>query len=108
MDKKPATKKPSLDLGSLIGPLQQVALQIKQRLTFIIILLVAGLLLYSVLLVSSTLSLATDEAYREEQLGKRINSSFDKETIDKIDNLTISSESSSIALPAGRRNPFTD
>lgn len=101
-------KTASLSLDAIFSPIAKALVPIRRRLSFIVALAAIGALIYSFSVVSTILSRSDDEAYRQEQLSSRINSNFDKATIDKINGLTVSSEGASIDLPAGRRNPFVN
>jgi hypothetical protein len=102
-DKK---KSISLDLHSFQEALNKFLYPIRVHSTFLLTLIALALVAYSVIIISGAIQQTDDLQYREEQSANRIKSTFDKETIKKIDNLRISTDSSSIDLPDGRRNPF--
>jgi hypothetical protein len=102
-DKK---KSVSLDLKSVRKLTDKFLYPVRTHATFLLSLISLGLIAYSVIIISGTIQQTDDPKYREEQSANRIKSTFDKETIKKIDNLRNSSDSSSIDLPDGRRNPF--
>lgn len=75
----------------------------------IIVLLVA--ISYVVYVMNDTLSNTRDQAYYEQRLGESLKANFDKDTIQKIQNLQKSDEHSAIPpeIPAGTRtNPFAE
>jgi hypothetical protein len=102
-DKK---KNISLDLQSLRKISDKFLYPVRAHSTFLLVMISLGLIAYSVIIISGTIQQTDDPTYREEQSANRIKSTFDKETIKKIDNLRNSNDSSSIDLPDGRRNPF--
>lgn len=106
MADKEKKKSTSLDLRSLRKLTDRLLSPVRQHSTFLLVMISLGLVAYSVIIISGALQQTDDPAYREEQSANRIKSTFDKETIKKIDNLRISTDSSSIDLPDGRRNPF--
>lgn len=98
--------KPQLDLRSLSHSFGTITKPIAKHMTFLLIIASAGILIYAILVVQTIITPQDDTDYRQQQQSSRINGSFDQETIDKINNLRASSESSTVELPAGRRNPF--
>lgn len=109
-EKTTAKKKPSLnlDMAGLKKSLSGILYPIRAHSTFLLSIISLGFIAYSVIMISSIIQQTDDQQYRDKQSTNRIKSTFDKDTIQKIDNLRNSSDSSSIDLPAGRRNPFTN
>ena len=101
-----AKKNLSLDTKSIIISLRRFLSEIVRRSTVIIIVASIGILIYSVMVVQSIIAHQEDGEYRLKQQSNRISGNFDKDTIDKVNNLRASSEDSAIVLPGGRRNPF--
>lgn len=99
-------KNSSLNLLALRKAVDKFLSPVRSHSTFLLTLISLGLVAYSVIIISGAIQQTDDPQYREEQSADRIKSTFDKETIKKIDNLRISTDSSSIDLPDGRRNPF--
>ena len=91
---------------SIKSSLQQASTLVTKHSTVILMVAAISVLIYSILNVRMIIMLQDDTAYRVKQSANRINGNFDKETINKINNLKASSDSSSIELPQGRRNPF--
>lgn len=78
---------------------------------FIFTVLLLGGLTVAVYLVDGTLTGQTDQEYYDQKLRESLNASFDKNTIDKIENLQKSDEHSAAPpeLPPGARtNPFAE
>lgn len=64
-----------------------------------------------VYLVDSALRSSTDSSYRDKRLSEILKSDFDKETIQKIENLQKSDEASTAPTtpaPGARTNPFAE
>lgn len=105
-------KKNTPSLNSLDVKKNALALlkPVTNHLTFMVIVASIGVLIYSVMVVSTILSNQNDEEYRTSRAKDRIIGSFESEaeTIKKINNLNTSSENSSIQLPAGRVSPFNN
>ena len=105
-DKK--AKSSFLDLHALTKYTDKILYPIRAHSNFLMTLVALGLLAYSVIMISTIMQQRDDQAYREKQSVNRIKSTFDKDTIRKVDNLRNSNDGSSIDLPAGRRNPFVN
>lgn len=95
-----------ITLLSIKTSLQRVTNPITKHLTVIIVVAAIGVLIYSILTVRMIVMLQDDAVYRQKQSENRINGNFDKQTITKVNNLKVSSDTSTIDLPQGRRNPF--
>jgi spermidine/putrescine-binding protein len=68
--------------------------------------LAMGTLIYCVYSIQQVFNLPVDQGYYDQQQVKNTRSSFDKTTIDKVRQLhTI--DDSTVTLPVGRINPFT-
>ena len=102
------TPKASIDLQAIKKLGDTILAPVRKHSTFILSLIALGLIIYSAMMVTMIIQRGDDTAYRDEQAVDRISSSFDKQTIQKIDNLRNSADNSSIDLPGGRRNPFTN
>lgn len=98
----------SLDLQALKVLGDRLTAPIRKHSSFILSIIALSLIAYSAIMVTMIIQRSDDPQYRDEQSVDRISSSFDKQTIQKVDNLRNSAENSSIELPAGRRNPFTN
>ena len=106
--KKKTSSSLTLDAHSLKTLGDRVTGPIRKHSSFIMWMLALGLIIYSAIMVTMIIQRSDDQDYRNEQAKDRISSSFDKQTIQKVDNLRNSNDNSSIELPAGRRNPFTN
>lgn len=95
-----------ITLLSIKTSLQKVTDPIAKHSAVIIMVAAMSVLIYSILTVRDIIMFQDDTAYRQEQSVNRINGTFDKETITKINNLKASSDNTTIELPQGRRNPF--
>lgn len=106
-DKNPSQeiKPPKPSLAEQLGGISKL---LKSNLSSIVIVLVIAILGYAFITVNSILSQSDDDDYRQAQSEKGVRSSFDQSTIDKINNLRSSSDSSTIDLPQGRINPFVE
>jgi hypothetical protein len=105
-EKKAKLSLPSMQSASKL--LSKLLYPVRTHSNFLMMLVALGLLAYSVIMISTIIQQRDDQDYRDKQSANRIKSSFDKDTIQKVDNLKNSSDSSSIDLPAGRRNPFVN
>lgn len=97
-----------LDLKSLGPILERLVSPIKSRHALIMFVLLMGVIIYSVFAVSTIFQINDDPDYRAEAEAKGLTTSFDQQTIKKIDNLKESDSNAPINLPGGRRNPFVD
>lgn len=96
--------------ASITTLLKKLSIVGKHHYFISIVLLLAGLSV-AVFIVNQTLSSTTDQDYYQKRLSESLKSSFDKATIEKIQNLQKSDEHSAIPpdLPAGSRtNPFAE
>lgn len=100
---KPGT---TLSLDSLAQSARRLFMPVFQHLTLIVWLVTIGLIIYALIVTSAIIDQSDDQAYRDSQQETRIQSDFDRATIEQINNLSVSSDSSAAELPAGRRNPF--
>ncbi|MBC7746519.1 hypothetical protein H7Y40_00890 [Pedobacter sp.] len=96
----------SLNLQTITVLVQQVTDTISRHATVIVMVAAVSVLIYSIATVSMIITLQDDTNYRQEQSQNRVNGTFDKVTIEKVNNLKASSDSANIELPNGRRNPF--
>lgn len=71
-------------------------------------ILAMATLIYCVFSIQQIFSAPSDQTYRDEQLKKNTKTSFDKKTIDKVNQLRTTQDSAPIQLPGGRINPFTE
>ena len=102
------TSSPKLDTASLLKSVKRVVRPFQAHHTIIMFLLLMGVIIYTVQLVGVVLQPVDDSEYRAEVEAKSITTNFDKQTIEKVDNLKQRDSSGPIELPAGRRNPFVD
>lgn len=65
-------------------------------------------LIYCVYSIQLLMTAPSDTDYRDQQLQKNTKTSFDKTTIDQVDQLRTTSDSTPITLPSGRINPFSE
>lgn len=70
--------------------------------------LAMGTLMYCVYSIQLLMTAPSDTNYRDEQLQKNTKTSFDRKTIEQVNQLRTTDETSSITLPSGRVNPFTE
>ena len=105
-EKKKKGSSLNLDLQSVKKLGERFTAPIRKHSSFIMAMISLGLIIYTGLAVTTIIQRSDDQSYRDEQAKDRISSSFDKQTIQKVDNLRDSNDNSSIELPAGRRNPF--
>lgn len=78
---------------------------------FIFIVLLLSGLVVAVYVVNQTLTAPSDKAYREQKIKESLSASFDRATIEKIENLQKSSETGTTpppAQPGVRTNPFAE
>lgn len=97
-----------LDLKSLDPIIERVAGPLKIHHALIMFVLLMGVVIYSVIAVGNIIQINDDSTYRAEAQAKSLTTSFDQQTIKKIDNLKESDSNAPINLPGGRRNPFVD
>lgn len=71
-------------------------------------LLVMVILIYSVFSIQQIMSSPSDSGYRDEQQRKNTRTTFDRQTIGKVERLRSAEESAAIELPTGRINPFAE
>ncbi|MEO5691415.1 MAG: hypothetical protein ABIQ64_04465 [Candidatus Saccharimonadales bacterium] len=50
----------------------------------------------------------SDTEYRDAQLQKNTKTSFDKTTIEQVNQLRTTDDTNTVTLPSGRLNPFTE
>ena len=105
MAKKPSLK---IDRAALLESVKHLVRPIQAHHTTIMFVLLMGVLIYSVVLVSSAIQPTEDSEYRATAEAKSITTQFDQATIEKVDNLRQHNDNEAIQLPSGRRNPFVD
>lgn len=71
-------------------------------------LLAMGVLIYCVYTIQMIMSTPSDQTYRDQQLQKNTKTSFDKKTIEQVQRLRTSEDTSAEPLPSGRINPFIE
>ena len=71
-------------------------------------LLAMGTLIYCVYSIQVLMTAPSDTEYRETQLQKNTKTSFDKTTVDQVNQLRTTDDTTSVTLPSGRINPFTE
>lgn len=65
-------------------------------------------LMYCVYSIQLLMTAPSDTTYRNEQLQKNTKTSFDRKTIEQVNQLRTTDDTTSIMLPSGRINPFTE
>ena len=93
------------DIGSQLSSVVQM---IARRHTIIVLLITLGLMIYTVFSVNSAMSQPPDETYRAEQVSQKAKTTFDKDTISKLEQLKVREDAISTNLPSGRINPFVE
>lgn len=97
------TKK-TANITPLIKPLDKLL-----RFHYIIfIILVIGMVAYTVYKVNSILNLPTDQEFKSQQEKELLNDGFDTETIKKLKQFNYSSNPQPTTLPPGRNSPFSE
>lgn len=71
-------------------------------------LLAMATLIYCVYSIQILMTAPSDTEYRESQLQKNTKTSFDKTTIEQVNQLRTTDDPGSVTLPSGRINPFTE
>lgn len=69
---------------------------------------ITGFMIFAIVSINHTISNTVDEEYEQTKQAEVINTRFDTATIEKINQLKSRQENSSLNLPSGRRNPFTE
>lgn len=70
--------------------------------------LAMSILIYCVYTIQIIMSTPSDETYRQQQQQKNTKTSFDKKTIEQVEQLRTTEDQSQIVLPSGRINPFAE
>lgn len=96
------------NLSSLKDSILSPIFQILKHHAIIAILIVLGVMIFTVYSVGQFIALPSDEQYRAEQLATKAKTKFDEETILKVERLNARQENASLSLPSGRINPFTE
>ena len=103
----PGKKKGSMDIDmkAITAGLKKLFASLKKHLVLIFIIMTLSALIYAIVAVNTLLaeqpSTEIDAAARA-----KYNSSFDKKTIDAINDLRSAEQAPNISLPGGRINPF--
>ncbi len=71
-------------------------------------LLAMATLIYCVYSIQILMTAPSDTEYRDAQLQKNTKTSFDKTTIEQVNQLRTTDDTTSVTLPSGRINPFTE
>lgn len=97
-----------LNIIALKRGLLEVAEAIQRYHVTIIIVIVLASIITAVAQVNTILSRQPDDVYRQSTQQKTLQTNFDKDTIEAINNLRQREDTSSLTLPSGRVNPFTE
>lgn len=100
--------KQNINLSVMLQSIGNVTKSILRFHYLIFIVFIVVGMFFAVYNITNILSLPEDAAYKEQQQKNNINDNFDEETIDKINKLRFSSDSTSLPLPEGRISPFTE
>jgi hypothetical protein len=100
--------KSSLDIALLQQKITDSFNKILRYHLIVSIVVVALFLMYAVITVNMILNNTTDPEYVAQQQAKGLKTQFDDETITKINDLKRRQENTSIQLPDGRLNPFSE
>ena len=74
----------------------------------IIFMLAMGTLIYCVYSIQVLMTAPSDAEYRQQQLQKNTKTSFDKTTIEQVNQLRTTDDATAVTLPSGRINPFSE
>lgn len=94
------------DVTKILDSIKEIGKTIFRRHTSIGSLLILGMLSFAVFTISQYLAFPVDEEYRSEQQAQKTKTSFDQQTIEKIERLQERQQSQRPTLPPGRINPF--
>lgn len=93
---------------SLQAQLSTLLDHLKKYSSIIVTLIIGGGLVYVFFSVTTIIQGSDDPTYRQEQSEGSIRGTFDRQTIDKINQLRSRDDSGSINLPSGRISPFIE
>lgn len=99
-----------LDFSAQLTPIVNKVKVVGRHHYFIFVVVLLCGLAVAVYVVNQTLASRTDQAYLDQKQLESLKASFDDATIEKIENLQKSNESSTAPPPSGsaRTNPFAE
>lgn len=97
-----------IKLSDIIIGLKKFGTLLKTRAGLIFVILVLGVMAYSVFAVNLLLNKESDVYYRAEKESATTSTQFDKSTIEKIEALGDRQNPPEPVIPDGRINPFAE
>ncbi|SRR6266550_1609814 len=98
-----------LNLNDTIIKIKRVLRPITSHMQFMVFILLAMFLILGIFSVNQILQQPTDQAYLDQQQKNSVQTRFDAQTIDKVEQLKRRQENASLDLPSDKRiNPFNE
>jgi hypothetical protein len=105
----------TMNLGNIKTQIRSTVAQTKKKLApimqhhvLIALLIVAGMLMFTVITVDQILNTPSDQGYLAERSKDTIQTRFDDGTIERIEQLRNRQQGTNLKLPGGRVSPFIE